>query len=166
MKKPAFKQAWQASQKIFSPVNSGERVAKVIGGTVATNINNPDEKYRWKNTCAVRMSYIMNHSGMTFPAIPKKTVSGADGKQYFFRVPDLIEFFTLRFGKPDLILAFPASGKTLANKKGIIMFEVQGWLDAKGHATLWNGDSCYDHCYFDVSTQKVRTPRANFWSLP
>ena len=32
-------------------------------------------------------------------------------------------------------------------------------------ATLFNGQSCYDHCYFNEPEAKYRTDRANFWGL-
>jgi len=32
VKRPSFAVAWAASQRIYDPANSGERVAKVIGG--------------------------------------------------------------------------------------------------------------------------------------
>jgi hypothetical protein len=53
-----------------------------------------------------------------------------------------------------------------AGKKGLILFEVSGWDDARGHATLFNGSVCYDHCYFNEPNATYRTERANFWSLP
>ena len=68
-----FQKAWFAANYIYQPLNdSGKRVAEVIGGRVAFNINEVDEHYRWKNTCAVRLSYILNESGLKVPAIPKK----------------------------------------------------------------------------------------------
>jgi len=54
---------------------------------------------------------------------------------------------------------------SLVGKKGVILFEVSGWSDPQGHATLFNGQSCYDHCYFNEPEAKYRTDRANFWGL-
>jgi len=84
MIRPHFTTAWTASQRIYDPANSGAKVAKVIGGYVEKNINNPDPEQRWNNTCAVRMSYILNHAGLAIPSIPGQTVSGADKRQHFF----------------------------------------------------------------------------------
>jgi hypothetical protein len=53
----------------------------------------------------------------------------------------------------------------MAGKQGLILFEVSGWSDALGHATLFDGKACYDHCYFNEPEAKYRTDRANFWSL-
>ena len=165
MSRPSFITAWAASQRIYDPVNSGARVAKVIGGNVEKNINNSTAEQRWNNTCAVRMSYILGEAGLMIPNILGQTVSGADGRKYFFRVRDLIGFLKQQWGKAEVV-KYPASGGgTLVGKKGVILFEVSGWSDAQGHATLFNGHSCYDHCYFNEPEAKYRTDYANFWSL-
>lgn len=166
MSRPSFAAAWAASQRIYDSANPGVKVAKTIGGYVEKNINNPDPKQRWSNTCAVRMSYILNHAGLIIPSIPGKTVSGADKRQYFFRVKDLIIFLEQRLGRAEIVGYPPADGGALAGRKGLILFEVSGWSDAQGHATLFNGSSCYDHCYFNEPGVSYRTDRANFWSLP
>ena len=165
MSRPSFAAAWAASLQIYDPANAGGKVAKTIGGAVEKNINMPPPN-GWTNTCAVRMSYILNQSGTLIPSLGDKTVSGANKRHYFFRVPDVIAFLTQHWGKPDLIVAYPPpGGGTLADKKGLILFEVTGWTDARGHATLWNGTQCYDHCYFNEPGVKYKTPKANFWSL-
>lgn len=163
--RPFFNAAWAASQKIYDPSNSGAKVAQVIGGNVAININNPNPLQQWKNTCAVRMSYILNESGTIIPATPQQTVSGADKRQYFYRVANLIRFLEFRWGKPEII-TYPTSAEQMAGNKGLILFEVSGWSDAQGHATLFDGRFCYDHCYFNSPEASYRTDRANFWSLP
>jgi poly(A) polymerase Pap1 len=43
---PAFATAWAASQRIYNPANSGEKVAQVVGGEIAANIH--DKKNPWK----------------------------------------------------------------------------------------------------------------------
>ncbi len=166
MAKPAFSTAWAASMRIYDPSGSLKHVADTIGGYVAININNPDDKTGWRNTCAVRMSYILNESGVAVPRRAGETVSGADGRQYFYRVKDVIQFLRQSWGAPDQIQYPPAGGGALAGKKGVILFEIAGWDDAAGHATLWNGTTCYDECYFNEPGVNYRTDRANFWSLP
>lgn len=166
MTRPTFNAAWAASQRIHSPVNQGLKVANMIGGAVAKNIN-LTPPVGWTNTCAVRMSYILNHSGMPIPKIAGKTVSGGDKKFYFFRVRDLVSFLTQRWGRADLVLPFPVvQDEKMADKRGVILFEVSGWQDASGHASLWNGSQCYDHCYFNQPNANYRTNKANLWSLP
>jgi hypothetical protein len=80
--RPLFDKGWAAFEIIYNKADNLEerrqRVAKIIGGLVAYNINYPDPKLRWNNTCAVRMSYILNQSGFRIPFIPKQTVSGGD----------------------------------------------------------------------------------------
>lgn len=165
MRKPSFISAWAAAQRIYSSNNPSAHVAKIIGGYVEKNINNPNPSQRWENTCAVRMSYILNESGITIPRIPGQTVSGSDKRQYFFRVVNLIRFLEQQWGKADIVKYPPSGGGELAGKKGIILFEVAGWSDAQGHATVFNGGNCYDHCYFNEPGANYRTERANFWSL-
>jgi len=166
MIRPHFTTAWTASQRIYDPANSGAKVAKVIGGYVEKNINNPDPEQRWNNTCAVRMSYILNHAGLAIPSIPGQTVSGADKRQHFFRVRDLAAFLLRQWGKPEVVKYPPSGGGMLAGRKGLILFEVSGWSDARGHATLFDGRACYDRCYFNEREARYHTDRANFWSLP
>lgn len=152
--------------RIYDANNSAKKVADTIGGNVAINANNPNPKQRWDNTCAVRMSYIFNQSGFPIPRIPGQTVTGGDHKQYFYRVRDLIAYLRRQWGEPEVVTYPPSGGGPLATKKGIILFEVQGWQDAEGHATIWNGSGCYDHCYFNEPGATYRTEQANFWSLP
>lgn len=166
MTRPSFAHAWAAAQRIYDPANSAEKVARTIGGNVAENINSRDPKRRWINTCAVRLSYILNHSGMPIPRIPGQTVSGADKRWYFYRVKNLIAFLEQRLGKAEVVSYPPGNGGPLAGKKGLILFEISGWSDAQGHATLFDGSACYDHCYFNELGANYRTERANFWSLP
>jgi hypothetical protein len=161
--KPTFLIAWAASQKIYSSSNPSEKVAQVIGGDVAANIN--DKKHPWQNTCAVRMSYILNQSGLFIPAIPGETKKGADHRNYFYKVKNVIAFLKLRWGAPEVVAYPPSDGGSLAGKKGIILFEIHGWSDANGHATLFNGITCYDHCYFNEPGATYRTSQANFWAL-
>lgn len=166
MTRPSFSAAWAASLRIYDATNSAAKVAQVIGGNVALNINHRDSKLRWRNTCAVRLSYILNQAGMPIPRIPGQTVSGADNRWYFYRVKNLIAFLQQRWGKAEIVKYPPSGGGTLAGKMGMILFEVSGWSDAEGHATLFNGSNCYDHCYFNEPGANYRTDRANFWSLP
>lgn len=164
--RPSFAVAWAASMRIYDATKPGAKVAQVIGGNVAKNIDNPDPNQRWTNTCAVRMSYILNQCGVLIPHSLGKTASGADRRWYFFRVRDVIAFLRHQWGDPDSVIQYPPpGGGALAGKKGAILFEVTGWSDAAGHATLWSGNNCYDHCYFNERGATYRTDRASFWSL-
>ncbi|MCP3849934.1 MAG: hypothetical protein GY694_06815 [Gammaproteobacteria bacterium] len=35
--------------------------------------------------------------------------------------------------------------------KGFLVFEVDQWRDATGHATIWDGAHCSDKCYFPIA---------------
>ncbi|QHM73365.1 type VI secretion system amidase effector protein Tae4 [Mixta intestinalis] len=163
--RPTFSAAWSAALRIYHPSNSAAKVAETIGGYVKVNINNPDAKKRWTNTCAVRMSYILNYSGMRIPALRGQTVTGGDKRQYFFRVNDLIQFLKYKWGAPEIVSYPPADAGKLSGRQGVILFQVTGWSDANGHATLFNGVRCYDRCYFNEPEARYHTERANFWSL-
>lgn len=163
MPKPSFAAAWAASQRIYSTSNPGDKVAEVIGGAVAANIKNTTQP--WENTCAVRMSYILNQTGTLIPARAGKTVTGKDHRNYFYRIGDVIAFLRTQWGPPEVVKYPPSGGGTLAGRKGVILFVVEGWSDARGHATLFNGKTCYDHCYFNEPDAKYRTTKANFWKL-
>jgi hypothetical protein len=127
MVRPSFDKAWAASRQIYDVADPASKVAKMIGGYVEKNINNSNSEQKWNNTCAVRMSYILNQSGLIIPAFRGQTVSGADKRQYFFRVNDLIRFLTSKWGKPEIVEFPPSDGGSLAGKKGLILFEVSGW---------------------------------------
>ncbi|MCK6422177.1 MAG: cytoplasmic protein [Burkholderiaceae bacterium] len=163
MAKPSFTAAWVASRRIYDAGNSADRVAQVVGGEVAANIR--DKRNPWRNTCAVRLSYILNECGVIVPPSGERTKRGENGRHYFYRVRDVIWFLKLRWGAPTGHAYPPTGGGALAGKKGLIVFEVAGWRDAAGHATLWNGQNCYDHCYFNDAGASYRTSRANFWEL-
>jgi hypothetical protein len=109
------------------------------------------------------MSYILNQSGVIVPSASDKTVTGADKRNYFYRVADVISFLSSRWGKPEIV-KYP-SLDSLSGKRGIILFEISGWPDAVGHATLFDGNFCYDHCYFYEREAIHQTTKANFWSL-
>ncbi|MEM7574267.1 MAG: T6SS effector amidase Tae4 family protein [Bacteroidota bacterium] len=137
---PAFDLLWSAY-----PVGSADEVKQSIGGKV---------NYPWiKNTCAIRMSRVLNYSGHPVPFTKGAngkgvTISGADKKWYFFRITDLRSFIERKFGPPDQVLQPPYDLQALANYRGIILFEVDVWDDATGHFTLWNGQAAADKAYF------------------
>ncbi|MCO6507249.1 MAG: hypothetical protein J6578_00425 [Snodgrassella sp.] len=108
----------------------------------------------------------MNQSGFRIPFIPKQTVSGGDKKfKYFYRVNHLINFLYTELGKLEIVRYPPSRGGKPNWKKGIILFEVSGWSNATGHATLFNGYKCYDSCYFNEPESTYIAERANFWRL-
>lgn len=150
------------SQAIHAFVNVNKSVSEVgtfIGGKVDYNINTLTKaEGRFENACAIRMSYVLNNTGHKIPMIAGQTVSGKSGNWYIFRVKTLIQYLKKIFGDPDYIIENPTASK-LAKYKGIVIFEVDQWIDASGHATVWNGVNCSDRCYF------TQAKRVYIWIL-
>jgi len=156
--RPKFQIMWHHFITVYGD-GSVPSVGEKIGGKVQENIELgvKDPKVGFTNACAIRMSYSLNNSGVTIPRGAWKTVSGGDKKQYIYRVSDLIKYLTHTFGKPDKAVRNPKPSD-FAGLKGILVFSVQ-WSDATGHVTLWDGNSCSDHCYFPVAAE------ASIWLL-
>jgi hypothetical protein len=158
MARPSFQAMWHQ----FLIIHGDGKLSSVgnkIGGKVQENIEMglKDPKAGFRNACAIRMSYSLNNSGITIPKGEWKTVSGDDKRQYIYRVADLIKFLNHRFGEPDKTIRSPKPSD-FAGLKGILVFGVQ-WSDATGHATLWDGGTCSDHCHFPIAAE------ASIWLL-
>lgn len=129
----------------------------MVGKTfVVLNKQNPRD---YSNTCAARMSYALNRSGLKLPVAPNGgSLVGDDKLNYWLRVKQLKAKLVGHLGKPDLELKHPMIErigekavldqrvratqdfiKEISSKKGIVVFEVIGWEDATGHFTLWDG---------------------------
>lgn len=129
------------------PTGEAQDVLQKIGGKVEAN--------NFKNSCSIRVSRSLNYAGHSVEYIPPNlTVSGKDGKWYIYRVKTLTKYLHEKFGEPDITIHKKPYQEHLTGKRGIIVFEVDAWRDASGHATLWNGIACSDKCYFPL-TKKV-----------
>lgn len=116
----------------------------------------------WSNTCAGRMSYALNHSGIELDKAPKGgSFKGVDDKNYWFRVLDLKKYLKSRFKAGDIEYTLKPLPLNLTQetfnqrvkdvktkildkingKHGIVVFEVSGWADATNHFTLWDGSN-------------------------
>ncbi len=125
------------------PKGSIEDVFNLIGGKVQAN--------NFANSCTIKVSRSLNYNGNQIYFIPLNlTVSGKDGKWYIYCVTELIKYLTRKYGKPDLVVKGAFYESKFKRKKGIIVFNVDAWDDASGHASLWNGVSCSDKCYFPL----------------
>lgn len=121
----------------------------------------------YQNTCAVRRSYALNRSGLKMGKAPSRdgTVTGGDNFNYWIRVADLQAHLIQQFKGADEELVLPAIPSSLLNdpsamslrfkervriarswldtkladRNGIVTFNVTGWGDASGHFTLWDG---------------------------
>ncbi|MDX1529748.1 MAG: type VI secretion system amidase effector protein Tae4 [Gammaproteobacteria bacterium] len=153
MARPSFQKAWTAFARIYGD-GSLQHVSQELGGKVAANIDGGI----FENACAIRMSYVLNQSGYPVTSAHGATVSAADNSKYLFRVRDLEKHLRQRFGKPEV--DGPARERDLAGDPGLLLFTVGGWSNATGHATVWNGRSCADRCYFPQSSHIA------FWKLP
>ncbi len=143
--RPSFALAWSKFQEIDGD-GSLAFVGNKIGGKVKQNFD-LGQNGGFTNGCATRMSYVFNYTGFAIHQGQWATVSGGDSKLYIYRVAEIRKFITATFGPPDKSFKTPFSPE-LAKEKGLIVFEVHVWSDASGHVTLWNGNTCSDHCYF------------------
>lgn len=135
---------------------------QMIGGTLKKLY---DHK-AYRNTCAVRMSYALNRSGLKLGNAPSDGggQQGGDGYTYWIRVKDLRRYLEKRFKGADFELKLPVvpvallsnmrdfdnkyrervelakkwMESHLRNRSGIVVFDVAGWGDASGHFTLWD----------------------------
>lgn len=158
--RPKLLQVKKSFREVYDDI--GKTVSAVgtkIGGKVDYNINVvPKGQGRFENACAIRMSYVLNQNGIKVPHFVGKTVSGKNGDWYLFRVKDLISYLKKIFGAPDIVFEHP-NEIAFSKYKGILVFEVDEWIDASGHATIWDGNHCSDKCYFPLSK------KAYLWKL-
>ncbi|SMF01481.1 T6SS effector amidase Tae4 family protein [Pseudobacteriovorax antillogorgiicola] len=128
------------------PSGSSSQVKEDIGGNVDAD---------WiTNTCVVRTSRALNYSGSAFeiplnfePYNGMNTIRGGDGKRYGFRVVEMAQYMLAKYGRPQVRSAAAAIGR-----KGIILFDREGWNDANGHFDIWNGSSAKYSDYTSEST--------------
>jgi hypothetical protein len=163
MARPSFKGAWAAFSEVNVPVAS---VGKKIGGFVQKNIELQGPG-RFENACPIRMSYVLNRTGYPIAAGRSfKAVSGADQKQYLYKIEDMMNYLEYRFGKPDKMVKAPKPSD-FAGMKGIIVVKGHGWKNAKGHVTLWNGTDCSDTCHLtnDPDNGPFIPETASIWVL-
>ncbi len=140
-----FDQMWSAYPCPGGPASAAK---EAIGGRV----NQP----AITNTCVVRVSRSFNYSGNLIPNRSSDeivTVPGADGKQYALRVREFTRYLKRKYGRSDLEHDYPEPGggpvpPQLQGRQGVIIFEVEGWSDATGHADLWDGAACrHSSCF-------------------
>ncbi|MCK8065761.1 type VI secretion system amidase effector protein Tae4 [Vibrio sp. 1CM7H] len=70
----------------------------------------------------------------------------------------MISFLHQKFGDPEVVIENPNANK-LADYKGILIVDVDTWLDASVHASIWTGSRCTDSCYFP------QAKKAYLWKL-
>lgn len=159
MHRPSFDAAWARFNEVKLPVKA---VGKKIGGKVEANTNSGI----FLNACPIRMSYVLNYTGVRIPKTGYPVVSGADGFWYLFRVNELMSYLDRTFGKPEASASVPTF-QSFARMKGIVVVKGKGWSDATGHVTLWNGISCSDSCHLlsDPDNGSFVPDLAKLWTL-
>jgi len=147
----------------------------LIGGQIATLYNDILATGTQINTCAIRMSYALNESGVKIPNIPGKTKRGtikSDGTYdyYFTFAKDINKWMRETFGTNDGDPNTPHNPKhkrytkaqggangalfpelfMTENKKGIFsIVSPQGSKWATGHADCLKPDqTCVNDCHF------------------
>lgn len=93
-------------------------------------------------------------------------VTGADKKNYIFRIPQMIQYLEATFGVPEKIVKNPTE-EDFQGMKGIIVIRGHGWSNAGGHVTLWDGRMCVDACHFmgALSNGKFIPETGQIWVL-
>ncbi len=155
-----------------------QKIGNKIGGAVernfdlgVQNIRNspgsfPTNPTGFTNGCATRMSYCLNYSGLPVSRIEGQTVTGADHKNYIFRVKQMVSFLSDQLGAPDISKGLEAMRNDFISRKGIIAFGVP-FSDASGHVTLWDGQRAADEDYFDpASRHNLPLIDARLWICP
>ncbi|CAG0943524.1 hypothetical protein BROC_02324 [Candidatus Brocadiaceae bacterium] len=158
--RPPFNKAWNLFKEVNTTVQA---VGEKIGGKIKANTDSGI----FKNACPIRMSYVLNYSGVPIPTRERYAVaSGGDGKWYMFRVNDMMDFLKNKFGPPDITAKSP-SMSSFYGKKGILLTQGHGWTNARGHVTLWNGTSCSDTCHLtgDPENGSFVPESASLWIL-
>ena len=158
--RPPFLKAW----KLFKEVKlSVKDVGEKIGGKVKTNI----DSRIFANACPIRMSYVLNHSGIPIPSgAGYAVVSGADHAWYMFHITEMLTFLTSKWGPPDVTAKQPYLAH-FQGKKGVLLVLGSGWGNASGHITLWNGGICSDVCHLmgDGENGRFVPSVAHLWVL-
>ena len=128
-----------------------------------------------ENTCALRVSWALNRSGVTIPHISSQTFLGDDGKYYFLSAKALLAWMKKTFGTPvspyymtgsqgGLNGAnFPNLINNLPNKNGIYIMipNITGGCEtpttpatgfcASGHADMMNNGIIDGGGYFNAT---------------
>lgn len=90
----------------------------------------------------------------------------SDGKWYMYRVNDMMTFLEVKFGAPDKTAKAPKTDD-FSGLKGLIVVKGNGWSNARGHVTLWNGTPCSDTCHLlaDPDNGTFTPEVASLWKL-
>lgn len=97
----ARRPSWADMKKNYpdNSVSTPDLYDRMIGG----GFKNLYKQAAYENTCAVRMSYALNRSGLKLGKAPSKggSMQGGDGNTYWIRVGDLKRELEVRFKGAD-----------------------------------------------------------------
>ena len=119
------------------------------------HLQNPIDFY---NTCALRMSWAFNNSGITIPLLPT-TYQGSNSKNYILSAVAMKQFIKKTFGAYTDSIPGSAGGvkgenfpALLAGKKGIYVMIPNDpgpyGFHASGHVDIIENGRCDGGCYF------------------
>lgn len=158
--------SWDNMSEAYEKINSLSipKRYELVGGTpLALYKANP---LGYENTCAMQISYIFNQNGIfleqyisrdeTKQPIGIKDDSilrGSDGHNYVIRVKTMVKVLMLKdfFGNADEPynpkfmqikqenIDFYNNEFSKFDKSGVVAMIINGWNNANGHITLWNG---------------------------
>ena len=134
-----------------------EGIWSEIGGMVEVNGNLPLDQGRWTNACAVRLSHMLNKAGYKVKRNGRKTVSGGNKDQYYYRVADFEDYMRAEFGAPDVDVK-DGNSFDLPTTPGIVLMDFPN-SSFTGHVTIWNGAGTVDGV--EIGGFKVL-----FWNMP
>ncbi|MBQ7194674.1 MAG: hypothetical protein IJS07_03460, partial [Bacteroidales bacterium] len=131
---------------------ASDKVYEYIGGNVLkAHENNPRD---FRNACALRVSTALNGSGVDLPNIPLKTLRGANGKYYFYRVEDLNNWLRQNYNQPDITTR---NFSSLQGNQGIYIMRASypNEFGAWGHATLYDMNKTIGHSFYGAKTYEM-----------
>ncbi|XP_020896451.1 uncharacterized protein LOC110235338 [Exaiptasia diaphana] len=114
----------------------------------------------YKNTCAMRVSYAMIHSGHSISISSGECnwsgVRAARASGSYYNKKYIIRVGTMRcYLEKTIGAATTGTQSDFSGHKGIIVFQGCNFQVATGHVDLWDGSSCSGTCYFN-SCNNVR----------
>lgn len=120
-----------------------DNIYNLVGGEVMqARVDYPNET---TNTCALKVSYALNGSGIIIPDLAGQTLEGSDGKFYFLNAKALCEWMKKTFINyeeyEDSEYSNPNIHTLLNGQKGIIIsiYNVGG---VTGHSDIYLGSGC------------------------
>lgn len=77
-----------------------------------------------------------------------------------------MEYLERFLGAPDKTVLNPKTSD-FSGMRGIIAVKGNGWQNASGHITLWDGKKCADNCHlmYDPSNGTFTPEIASIWLL-